>query len=207
MLDWGYAENTIRQKNTFPPESVVPWDDNLAFKSYNVLLRYAEDPGLRSIYLRSLERTWEIKRMEQMPWYNFTYGSLTGNDCELEKAVWFLREWPLDCRQHNYSNSHREDLFVEKGYRSYEGASKRLTLRETSAVRAHRRPEQLDGGSSGTRMIEPSGFLRDYWKGRFFGMIEPPGTNDPALITVPRRENMNPGAEPYDGPPRPDFGF
>ncbi len=207
LLDWGYAENTIRQKNTFPPESVVPWDDNLAFKSYNTLLRYAEDPGLRSIYLRSLERSWEIKRMEQMPWFNFTYGSLSGNDCELDRAVMFLREWPLDSRQHNYNNSHRDDLFVEKGYRSYEGASKRLTLRETSAIRAYRRPEILDGGSSGTRMVEPSGFLRDYWMGRYFGMIEPPDTDDPALLSVPRRPYMNLGAEPYDGPPRPGFGF
>jgi hypothetical protein len=207
LLDWGYAENTVRQKNTFPPNTVAPWDDNLAFKSYNVLLRYAKDPGLRSIYIRSLERSWEIKRMEQMPWFNFTYGSLTGNDCELDRAVSFLREWPLDCIQHNFNNSHRDDLFVEKGYRSYEGASKRLTLRETSALRAYRRPNQLDGGSSGNSIVEPSGFLRDYWMGRYFGMIEPPATNDPALVSVPRRKGIKLGAEPYNGPPRPDFGF
>ena len=207
LIDWGYPENTIRQKNTFPPQIVAPWDDNLAFKSYNVSFRYVTDPGMRSTYLRSLERTWEIKRMEQMPWFNFTYGSLTGNDCELERAVSFLREWPLDCRQYTFTNSHRDDLYVEQGYKSYEGASKRLTLRETSALRAYRSPDQLDGGSSGNSIVEPSGFLRDYWMGRYFGMIEAPTTSDPNLISVERRDGLQLGAEPYDGPPMHDLGL
>ena len=207
LIDWGYPENTIRQKNTFPPTSVAPWDDNLAFKSYNALLRYATDPTLLSIYMRSLERSWEIKRIEQMPWFNFTYGAYTGNDCETGPAVQFLREWPLDPVQHNFSNSHRDDLFVEDGYKSYEGALKRLSLRETSAIRAHRRAIHLDGGNSGARMLEPSGFLRDYWMGRYYGMIEAPETTDPELISVERRENYYPGAKPWDGPPRPDVGF
>ena len=34
-------------------------------------------PGLRSIYLRSLERHWEVMRMQQVPWFNFIYGALT----------------------------------------------------------------------------------------------------------------------------------
>ena len=27
LLDWGYHKGTVRQKLTFPPESVVPWAD------------------------------------------------------------------------------------------------------------------------------------------------------------------------------------
>ncbi|MBA7592075.1 hypothetical protein ES708_34249 [subsurface metagenome] len=45
--------------------------------------------------------------MENVPWFNFVYGALTGNDCELDQSVKHLREWTLDCVEHNYRNSHR----------------------------------------------------------------------------------------------------
>src|SRR5439155_7522865 len=93
LLKWRYHTYTVRQKVTFPPEQVVPWDDELAFRCYHPLLRYAKDPELRSIYLRSLERHWEVMRMQQVPWFNFIYGALTGNDCEAPQAAQHLREW------------------------------------------------------------------------------------------------------------------
>ena len=71
LLKWGYQNYTVRQKLTFPPESVVPWDDELAFRCYYPLIRYAKDPDLRSIYLRSLERHWEVMRMQRVPFFNF----------------------------------------------------------------------------------------------------------------------------------------
>jgi len=123
LVNWGYPENTIKQKKTFPPSQIAPWDDNLALESYNTLLRYEKDPILRSFYLRSLERTFEIKRMEKIPWFNFTYAAMTGNDADLEAAVQHLREWTLDCTEHNFHNSHRDDLFVEEGYTIIRGWS------------------------------------------------------------------------------------
>jgi hypothetical protein len=44
LIKWGYPANTIRQKNVFPPETIAPWDDHLAFWSYYTLLRYVKDP-------------------------------------------------------------------------------------------------------------------------------------------------------------------
>src|SRR5207248_2368928 len=83
---------------------------------YPNLLKYETDPKLRSIYRRSFERSWEIERIEQLPWFNFIYGSLTGNDCEVEPAVAHLREWPLDLVIYSYQNSHRADLRAPSGY-------------------------------------------------------------------------------------------
>src|SRR5207249_1625764 len=60
LLKWHYQTYTVRQRLTFPPDQVAPWDDELAFFCYHPLLSYARDPELRSIYLRSLERSWEI---------------------------------------------------------------------------------------------------------------------------------------------------
>ncbi len=116
LLKWRYQTYTVRQRITFPPDQIAPWDDELAFFCYYTLLRYAKDPDLRSLYLRSLERTWEILRIQQVPFYNFIYGGITGNDCEVPEAVRHLREWPLDLVSHNYRNSHRTDLTTQRGY-------------------------------------------------------------------------------------------
>ncbi len=205
LVDYGYLQNTIRQKNVFPPNAIAPWDDNLAFESYATILRYTKDANLRSVYLRSLERSWEVKRMEKIPWFNFVYGANTGNDCEIEESVKHLQAWTLDCVEHNFRNSHRDDLFVQPGYTSYEGGLKAISPRESSVMRGSRRAIVLDGGAGGRRVMEPTGFLRDYWMGRYHGFISAPDTSDPELTGVKPRTGKNYGAEPYKGPARPDF--
>ena len=202
LMDWGYQNYTVRQKNTFPPLDIAPWDDNLAFRSYYTLLRYTNEPQLRSIYLRSLERTWEIKRMEHIAWFNFAYGAITGNDCELEKGVKHLREWTLDCTEHNFRNSHRDDLITEPGYFAYEGGTKAISPRELAVSRGSRRAIVYDGGVNGRRIMEPTGFLRDYWLARYHGMIKAPSTTNKELLTVEPTGKLF-GAKPYDGPDRP----
>jgi len=200
LIGWGYGENTIRQKNTFPPATLAPWDDNLAFESYNTLLRYTTDPKMRSLFLRSLERTWEVKRMEHIPWFNFTYGAATGNDCELEQSVKHLREWTLDCTEYNYQNSLRDDLFTEPGYTSYEGGLRAFSPRETCAKTSSQNAVFPDGGANGNVIKEPTGFLRDYWMGRYYGFIQAPSTTDPELITVSPSSPAPQGAKPFEGP-------
>ncbi len=200
LVDWGYPANTLRQKNTFPPAIIAPWDDELAFQSYYTLTRYATDPKLRSFYLRSLERSWEVLRMEHRPWFNFTYGAITGSDCELPQAIKSMREEVLDCTDYSYNNSSRDDLYIEPGYTSYAGAIRAISPREISFGE---RSTQLDGGSGGNVVRNPSEFIMDYWMARFHGFIQAPGTNDPALIGVSRSGKESQGAKPYDGPPMP----
>lgn len=204
LIKWGYPANTLRQKNTFPPETIAPWDDDLAFMSYYTLLRYAKDPVLRSVYLRSLERTWQVKRPDHLPWFNFTYGALTGNECEVEQSMKFFREWALDCAENSYSNSHRDDLFMKAGYTSYDGSIKTLSPREAFSDGSSRRVNEFDSNRAGKRVKNPSGFLRDYWMGRYYGFIKAPETNDPKLIKVEPRTGQKFGAEPYTGPARPE---
>ncbi len=204
LIEWGYNKYAIRQKNTFPPSNIAPWDDNLAYRSYYTLLRYTSDPKIKSDYLRSLERTWEIKRVEQIPWYNFAYGAITGNDCEVEQAVKHLREWQLDCIEHNYTNSYRDDLITPRGYRAYEFGSRAISPREISVQRNSRYAMRYDGGAGSRRVMEPNHFIRDYWMGRYHGFILPPEADDPALISVQPRTGQTFGAKPYDGPARPD---
>ena len=149
LLAWRYETYTVREKLTFPPESVVEWDDELAFHCLHPLITYCDDPQLRSIYLRALERHWEVMRMQKIPFFNFIYGGLTGNDCEAEQAVQHLREWSLDTVSHSFQNSHRSDLATEPGYTPYMGGTRAISPREQSCTWGSRSAIQYDGGNSG----------------------------------------------------------
>jgi hypothetical protein len=204
LLDWGYHTYTVRQKQTFPPDHVVPWDDELAFRVLHPMLKYTNDAELRSIYLRSIERHWEVMRMQKLPYYNFIYGSRTGNDCEAEQAVQHLREWSLDPVNHNFRNSHRHDLAPEPGYVPYSGGTRAISPRESTAMWGSRSAIRYNGGSGSRGATPPVGWLEDYWMGRYYGFIEAPATEDPALTAAPPRAGRVDGAAPYDGPPRPE---
>lgn len=208
LLDWGYHEHTVRQKITFPPEDITTWDDRLAFLSYFSLIKFTEIDWLHALYRRSLERSWEVKRIEKHAWFNFMYGAMTGNDCEADRAVQFLREWPLDMISYTYQNSQRADLFPEKGYVPYAlgpvtNAPKQISPRESEPKKLDGTVLALDGGSRGKRCITPSAWLDSYWMGRYYGFIEAPATEDPALVRMEDSPLRNLGAEPYAGTPRP----
>jgi hypothetical protein len=203
LLKWHYDMYTVRQKITFPPDDVVPWDDNLAFFTYYPLLKYATDPELRSLYLRSLDRTWEVLRIQRCPFFNFIYGALTGNDCEAPEAVETLREWTLDLVNYHYANSHRADLTPQRGYTPILGMVRGLPARETGVAWASDSYLVYDGGGAGGSVEPPTNWLESYWMGRYYGMIQAPTSNDPAAIRLEPRPTKRHGAPPYDGPPRP----
>lgn len=208
LIDFGYPEYTVRQKITFPPDFITVWDDRLAFMSYYALLKYVECPRLRALYLRSLERSWEIKRIEQHPWYNFLYGMITGNDCEAEQGVRFLREWPLDLISYTYRNSQRTDLYPEAGYVSYAvgprtNSPKAISPRESEPKKLDTTQLTLDGGRDGRSAPTPNTWLESYWMGRYYGLIEAPTSDDPNVLGIEDAPLQNLGAAPYVGPPRP----
>ncbi len=202
LVEWGYLDQVLRQKRTFHPGYFTWFDDRLAFLAYGPLLRYETDPDLRSLYLRSLERSWEVKRVEQLPWFNFVYGAATGNDCETEASVKHLREWPLDLREYSYTNSHRDDLHAPEGYRMYSERLRSFSPRETRPARWDDNWLQMDRQGGGNSATEPGGWLEAYWMGRYYGMITAPQTDDAALLTVEQR-GLELGAKPYTGPGRP----
>lgn len=203
LIEWNYHRYTPRQKVTFPPENVVTWDDELAFHVIQPLITYCDDPYLRGIYLRGLQRHWEVMRMQKLPYFNFTYGGLTGNDCEAAEATQHLREWSLDTVSHSYRNSHRSDLATEPGYTPYMGGTRAISPRELACSWGSRSAIRYDGGGQSRQVAPPVGWLEDYWLGRYYGMIGEPMTDDPDLMSVNTDSIERNGAEPYDGPPRP----
>ncbi|QDT73135.1 hypothetical protein I41_23240 [Lacipirellula limnantheis] len=205
LVALGYPDFTLRQRNTFPPDGVLHFLDELGFWSYANLLAYEQDPLLRGKYRRSLERSYELVRIEQNPWFNFVYGALTGNECEVGPSVRHLREWPLDLRVWSFQNSHRADLRTPVGYEANKAGIRAFSPRETEPMRWDHWTMQADGGSSNPDVIEPGAWLLAYWMGRYHGYITPPTTTDPAALQVKRTGRTDLGAKPYTGPPRPDL--
>jgi hypothetical protein len=206
LTNMDYPSFTLRQRKTFPPEDIVPFDDRLAFYAYFNLLKFERDPALRAIYRRSLDRTWEIVRIEQIPWFNFIYGTLTGNECEVDPAVTHLREWPLDLVIYSYQNSHRADLQTPPGYVPYSGGTRAFSPREREPMLWDNWSMKPDGGTDGNDVVQPSSWLMAYWMGRYYGFIEAPQSTDPSVLTVKKNQVKMSGAAPYSGPARPkDF--
>ncbi len=202
LLGEGYADQIIVQKKVLPPR-IFHSDDRLAFYCYYTLLPLEQDSYWRGVYRRSLERSWEIERIEQVPWFNFIYGALTGSDCEAGPAAEHLRAWPLDLRHYAYDHTNRLDIQPPKGYLPHAKVEKALSPRETNPRRWSENQGELKGKGRG-RVIDPAGWLDAYWMGRYHGMILAPETKDPALVSVPRR-GLQLGATPYDGPPMPNL--
>ena len=160
-------------------------------------------PDQRVRYRRSFERTYEVVRVEQQPWFNFVHAVVSGDASELPPAAAHLCEWPLDLRTWSFHNSHRADLRTPAGYVALKAGVRAFSPREREPMRWDGWTMQADGGSDGRDVVEPSGWLLAYWMGRYHGLIEAPTATDPAVLTVASRPGSGPGAKPYDGPARP----
>ncbi len=168
LLAWHYETYTVREKLTFPPESVVEWDDELAFHCLLPVITYCDDSRLRYTYLRALARHWEVMRFQKIPFFNFIYGGLTGNDCEGDEAVQHLRDWSLDTISHRYRNSHRTDLALNLGihptlvlggvYRRVSSLARGAVARRSSTMAAAT-ASQPRRRSAGSRIIGWDGTL------------------------------------------------
>ncbi len=203
LVEMNYTEEVIRQKHVSPKWFLNHSDDRMAFYCYYTVLKYEKDPALRSMYLQSLERSFEIERIEQVPWFNLIYGARTGHDCELAQAAKHLREWPLDLVVYGYDMTGRRDMATPQGYIPYTDVERPISPRERNAMRWSHAAPKLKGVGGGGAVEDPSGWLDAYWMARYHGMILPPETTDPALTSVPER-GLQLGATPYDGPPMPN---
>ncbi len=203
LVELNYPNYTLRLSTIFPPEAIAHFDDQLALFVYGNLIRQETNAELRSVYLRSLERTWELIRVEQNPWFNFVYGALTDHDCDVEVSVDHLRSWPLDLRVHSFQNSHRADYRTPPGYSTRKGGVRSFLPRETQPMRWDNWTMNPDGGSGGREVEHPAAWLVAYWLGRYHGFIEAPTATDLGVLHSQNPPLVPNGAKPYVGPPRP----
>jgi len=118
-----YHINAILGRAVFPPNLVVPWDNNLAFLSYYGLLKYEQDPALLKLWQASIERTWLFASRQNDPFFTFVYlafkpeensplleAALPDLERARAKAVQTLQRIPLSLLGWEMKNSHRLDV-------------------------------------------------------------------------------------------------
>lgn len=174
--DYGYAELARRPK-TYGRSERTHIDDSLMYQAAPGLLRYENDPELAAIYREGY--TWAYRTVddEMNPLYNFMFGMLTGDDCDLEGSVFFLRDHPLDLRQWRIDNSTREDIeLVRRPMLSPLQLDRMLPPSERGVMRWDKNPWTYVSGdfNDPEGRLESSGvfWLLPYWMGRYAGFIE-----------------------------------
>lgn len=71
-----YHINAMHPKEFFPPENVVPWDNNLGLMSFYGLINYEKDPKLLMMYRLSLEYAWLNISKQKNAFWDGLYGAL-----------------------------------------------------------------------------------------------------------------------------------
>ncbi|MEX2234152.1 MAG: hypothetical protein WD824_18455 [Cyclobacteriaceae bacterium] len=188
MNEHGYYDNLMRPMKQVgkAPDTADEWskmlseswnhsDDEMYFLGYWGLYRYAFNDTLKTKFRESILDHWEIERPEKEGAWNI-FTALTGtNEFDLEEAIWYLQEYPLDLVHWRVANSHRQDIEkMELNFRN-QTIAEVLPPDELPVNRHNANRFQLDGGDNGTSEYSAGDiWLLPYWMGRYLGVIGEP---------------------------------
>jgi len=173
----GYA-NHMRLYRRWPGGGEINFsDDELAYLSYDPLLRYEKDPKLRAIYLDGLRFTWSQIRSDMNPLWN--YISVASGADRMTRDVRdesrrTLELMPMDRIQWRMQNSHRLDVKFapDKDRKDQRQLTEALAPDERPVEKWNSNPYRPDGGGDGTSEDDGAYFLLPYWMGRYYGWVK-----------------------------------
>jgi len=189
MNNHGYLENLMRPMKEISkaPEDADDWskmlseswnhsDDEMYFVGYWGLYNYAFNDSLKAMYKEAIIDHWEIERPEKEGAWNIMT-ALTGTpEFDLDEAVWYLKEHPMDLVGWEVMNSHRKDIeFIEPNFRE-QTLTEVLPPDERPVQRHNANMFRLDrAGRNGTEEYSAGDiWLLPYWMGRYLGVISEP---------------------------------
>lgn len=179
MREIGRAPDTADDWSKMLSESWNHSDDEMYFLGYWGLYRYPFNDTLKTKFKEAIIDHWEIERPEkEAAWNIFT--ALTGlDDFDLEEAIWFLKEYPLDLVHWKVANSHRDDIEkIEPNFRN-QTIKEVLPPDELPINRHNANRFQLDGGDGGRSEYSAGDiWLLPYWMGRYLGVISGPEVSE-----------------------------
>lgn len=186
MYNHGYLENLMRPMSEIAsaPEDADDWskmlseswnhsDDEMYFVGYWGLYRYAFNDSLKAMYKDAIIDHWEIERPEKDGLWNL-FTALVTNNFDLEEAVWYLQEYPMDLITWDIMNSHRKDIeLIEPNFREQTTAIV-LPPDEIPIQRHNGNTFRLDRKGSNGSSEESAGdiWLLPYWLGRYLEVIK-----------------------------------
>ncbi len=115
---------------------------------------------------------WEIERAEKEGLWNIMT-ALTGTAVfDLEEAIWYLQEYPLDLINWSVENSHRQDIeWIEPNFRG-QTIKEVLPPDELRIARHNANRFDLDGTGAGKSEYSAGDiWLLPYWIGRYLKVI------------------------------------
>jgi hypothetical protein len=184
----GYLENLMRPMKSigkapadadeFSKELSSEWnhsDDEMYFLGYWGLYRYAIKDELKAKYKEAIIDHWQIERPEKEGAWNI-FTALTTNEFDLNEAVWYLQEHPMDLINWDIKNSHRKDIEpIAPNFRQQ--TLKEVLPPDERPVQRHNgnmfNIDKIGGNGTGE---ESAGdiWLLPYWMGRYLGVISAP---------------------------------
>ena len=187
MEEHGYLENLMRpisqighsDNDELSSNLSHEWnhsDDEMYFLGYFGLTPYAFTPELQEDYKKSIQDHWQAERPEKNALWNFIYAATTAaEDFDLDNSIWFLKNYPMDLRNWEMQNSHRQDITLLPDNFRLQSTKELLPLTETPLYRHNGNIFDLDRDGNGKQLISAGDtWLLPYWMGRYLGVISAP---------------------------------
>jgi hypothetical protein len=141
-----YDDHQLTAKMLWPDEwKTAPWDDDLAAKSFYMIMRYEDNRSLLIKYRMSLNRHWYEWQHHNFSydgdaWFIMAYQVLTGEEILTDRIVKGIKDmWGFDRHTRTFR------IPTKDGYKNVESAEE----------------------GSATALI------RNYWFGRYYDLIDP----------------------------------
>lgn len=188
MEEHGYLENLMRPMAEIGvEEGAGEWaamlseswnhsDDEMYFLGYWGLYRYAFTDELKAQFRESIIDHWKAERPEKEGLWNIMTALAEVPEFDLDEAIWYLQEHPLDLITWSIQNSHRKDIdFIANNFRN-QTLTEVLPPDERPIQRHNANMFRLDRiGSNGTSEYSAGDiWLLPYWMGRYLGVIGAP---------------------------------
>lgn len=173
----GYAAHMRTYRRWIGGGEINFSDDELAYLSYDPLLRYEKEPMLRRIYLNGLRFTWKQVKPDKNPLWN--YISSANGAGRLWKSLRLdaqrtLERIPNDQLNWGMRNSHRIDVKLQPARERFgrQQLTETLAPDERIVSKWNGNPYVPDRDGNGTREDDGAYFLLPYWMGRHHGWIK-----------------------------------
>lgn len=175
-------------------------DDNHDFLMISLLMRYVDDPKLRSVFAMGLTHHWDDEKAEHNAFFNFVYGACTGEQCDIETSVDELADYPMDQILWTLYNSWRDldwDMrptevgMIPQLYHPLPAHERRINSCDSNrfiadsgiAGEAERLFMKSDdptaftmfpgtGDDHGMYLMACTNYTHPYWFARYYGLIE-----------------------------------
>jgi hypothetical protein len=194
-----FAMNLMQYK--IPDGHLLHIDDNHDFLMISLLMKYTDDPNLRSIFAMGLTHHWEDEKVERNAFFNFVYGAVTGEWYNADDCIDELMDMPMDQVMWPLYNSYRKDLKwdmspAELGmppqlYEPLPAHERRITSNDSNRFTVDSGAEDVaqeifkksdeptaytmfpgTGDDKGLVLKTCINFTHPYWYARYYGLIE-----------------------------------